>query len=817
MPFKIFITILLALSLTEVYSQENILSNVIIKADSVNVNSSRLKVLLEDKDSLFAIKSIPAKGMSKLVNSEKVFVGSSIKELKNIVLNDSNRAKTFFRNFDAIIVQKSFINVNNIRFNFITNVSSSALVPTNNNYNSIFDFGADLSIATIPIQLSSQRLNQLNLLGTNTINNYRINFNKDEYISSLKSKLKGKFNPEELLDHQMDILKTVKDQAMQSLKNDVELIKEKYSSLKQSEVLEVLQAENLFEADISSISKKILPEGDIEKITSEKTLLDQLQNKINNGLPIDRNNYDSLKMRMEKYKGLEAIINKMNEHKSNWKKNGLIDKIAAFKNFHAEKIEQVINDPESIKKLALEKLRLNKIQRFFLNVNKLNIGQNALSTGKLSINDLISKNISSEFLKKNKYLGVVTGKQNTVNSLNDLPFSDIINSTNNNIKAATYGKGDINGSYKNLSLIAFSQNKNLNDIFQSYSPARSLMVGTISNKWVIGNNSFISTEISRSSMQYSNEISSIGSSYNSSSSKAFQGLLKNDNILSNMALSFAYQAEFRDKDLSYNINAVAVSNGYNNPASSFLNNGKELDANFKKQFLKRKLQLSFRTSLRQYDYSIVGNSKLNSSYFVYDIKWKFSKANFFSFRYQPSRSIKIDEGTRLPVSQLNRVSFELNLNRRLASTYYRNYLNLAYQNNDLSFNDINKSHSKTVSLNNVQNITVGKHLLYWNNNFNFSTSNTPSQFYLNSSVLSDLGITYTLLKTVSASSSLNYNSVKAWYNQIGLRQTISGTIGNNLELSMYVNVGKNINLYQPELYSAVRGDLSIKYALERLK
>lgn len=498
-------------------------------------------------------------------------------------------------------------------------------------------------------------------------------------------------------------------------------------------------------------------------------------------------------------------------------KNGLIDKIAAFKNLHAENIKQLINDPESIKRLALEKLQLNTIQKFFLKVNKLNIGQNALTTGKLSMNDLLSKNISSEFVKKNKYLSIVTGKQNTVSSLNDLPFTDIINSTNNNIKAFSYGKGDLKGTYRNISFMGFSQNRDLNDIFQSYSASRSLMVGTISNKWALGKNSFISTEVSRSSMQYSNEISSTGTSFNSPSSKALHGLLNDKSIFNNMALSFAYQGELEDKDLYYNISAITVSNGYNNPASSYLNNGKELDANIKKQFFKRKLQLSVRTSLRQYDYSVIGNSKLNSSYFVYDIKWKFSKANFFAFRYQPSGSIKIDEETRLPVSHLDRISFELNLNKRVAATYYRNYLNLAYQNSHLFYNDVNKVDNKTISLNNVQNITLGTHLLYWNNNFNFSTSNTPSQFYLNSSVLSDLGITYTILKTVNVSSSLNYNSVKAWYNQIGVRQTVSGTIGNNLELSMYVNVGKNLNLFQPALYSAVRGDLSIKYALENLK
>lgn len=818
---------MLTLSLVEVYSQENILPNALIKGDSVNKLLSRsnsfFKPQVLNKDSLIIIGSTFKKGSFKAVKTEiknQISSESSIEQLKSFALIDSNKTGEFIRNIKESIVQKNIVSINNLTVSINKNLTSSSEFSNNYNNNSNYSLDAGITLATIPLQINTQDFSHLNLPGLdplNSLNTYRINFDKDEYIATLKKKLKGKFNPQDLINKQVDILQSVKDQAMQLLKNDIEVIKKKYSTIEQSEVLQVLQSKNLFETDITSIAKQILPEANIEKGISEKNMLDQLQNKINNGLPIDRNTFDSLKLRIENHKGLEEIINKVNEHKSNWKKNGLIDKIAAFKNLYTENIKQIINNPESIKRLALDKLQLNKIQRFFLKVNKLNIGQNSLTTSKLSMNDLLSKNISSEFVKKNKYLSVITGKQSTVNSLNDLPFTDVINSANNNIKAFSYGKGDLSGTYRNISLIGFSQNKNLNDIFQSYSAPRSLMVGTVNNRWALGKNSFISTEVSRSSMQYSNEISSTGSSYSSSSSKAFQGLLRNDNIFNNMALSFAYQGELEDKDLFYSINAIAVSNGYNNPASSYLNNGKELDANIKKQFFKRKLQLSLRTSLRQYDYSLISNSKLNSSYYVYDIKWKFSKANFFAFRYQPSGSIKVDEGTRLPVSHLDRISFELNLNKRLAAKYYRNYLNLSYQNSHLSFNDLNKSDSKTISLNNVQNITMGSHLLYWNNNFNFLTSNTPSQFYLNSSVLSDLGITYTLLKTISGSSSFNYNSVKAWYNQIGVRQSVSGTIGNNLDLNIYVNIGKNLKLYQPALYSPVRGDLSIRYTLKKQK
>lgn len=816
MHFKIFVTIFLTLSIIDVYSQNNSLSDTLVKGESPRVIKSVPAISYKHKneDSLTATKSMIK---SALGNGGKKFAGSTIKQLKNYAGVINNEPKSIFKNIEAGITGKSVVSISNIKADFITNVSPSISAPAYNNFNSIYNLDANITVAAIPLQFNSQRLSDPNLPGINAFNNFRVNFSKEQYISSLKEKLKGRFNAEKLLENQIDLLKTVKDQAIQSLKNDVDLITRKYISLKSSEISDIVNSQNIFQTDIPSLSKKILSEKEVQKNKSDKNLLEQLQNKINNGLPIDKSVYDSLRMRIEKYKGLEAVLSKVTEHKKRWKDNGLIDKIAAFKNLTSENIKQAVNDPENIKRMALENLELNKIQKFLLNVTKLNIGQNALTTGKLSINDLISKNISSEFLKNNKLFSVFTGKQNTVTSLNDLPFTDHINSNNNNIKAISFGKDDLKGTSRSVSLLAFSQSNSLNNLYQSYSSARSLMVGTISNKWNLGNNSFISSEVSRSSTQYSNELSATGTSYNSSPSKALQGLLKNGNILSNMALSFAYQADLQEKGLYYNINAISVSNGYNNPASSYLNNGKELNAIFKKQIFKKKLQLSFRTSLRQYDYSIVGKSKLNNSYFVYDVKWKFSKANFLAFRYQPAVSTKVDETTRIPVSQIDRVSLELNLNKRISSLYYRNYLNFAFQNNQLFFNDVNESVSKTFTLNNVQSITIGRHLLYWNNNFNFSSSNTASLIYLNSSILSDLGITYTFLKTVSLSSSINYNSVKAWYDQIGLRQTLSGTIGKSLEISMYVNVGKNINLYQPELYSSVRGDLSLKYSLEKLK
>jgi hypothetical protein len=87
--------------------------------------------------------------------------------------------------------------------------------------------------------------------------------------------------------------------------------------------------------------------------------------------------------------------------------------------------------------------------------------------------------------------------------------------------------------------------------------------------------------------------------------------------------------------------------------------------------------------------------------------------------------------------------------------------------------------------------------------------------YFNSSVISEAGITYLLLKKISLSSAFSYNSVQGWYQQVGIKQTLSGQLNDRFNFNIFVDARRNLKLYQPLLYGLFRTDISINYLIKK--
>ncbi len=83
-------------------------------------------------------------------------------------------------------------------------------------------------------------------------------------------------------------------------------------------------------------------------------------------------------------KGLNALLTKIEEHKNKWQASGLLNTLKQEDILNKKQLEKITKDPATITRLAKEHFNLNSLQRFFLKINKLNIGQNTLSSSNLS-------------------------------------------------------------------------------------------------------------------------------------------------------------------------------------------------------------------------------------------------------------------------------------------------------------------------------------------------------------------------------------------------------------------------------------------------
>jgi hypothetical protein len=700
----------------------------------------------------------------------------------------------------------------------LTNGSVSLLGMSNNgndsleknNYN-LFDANLGGAVFWIPFSAIYQNHHYPFIQDQNQ-NRFSFQYDKDTYLNGIRKKLAGKFNPEDFLQNIGDPVQILKSTAEKSLHSELDNLKQQYKGLLDDKINQLGDLKNLFSKDVNSIRQSLVNEKWIEQLQSYSSMLAQLQSQINTGQPVDMQQYDFLKNELEKYKGTQGLINIIEANHKKWEESGLIKKIKQSALLKNEELQKILHDPGILKKLAKQKLDLKGIQKLFLSITKLNAGQtNADFSRLLTGNNLLHGLNTGYQLNNKKSFDFLGGAQRTINSVLDYPFTNNIFNTDNRMIALRFNKGEQNVNSSSFSFLSFQTMPNGQLPFMNYSSPRKSVVLGISRQLEINKTNHVDIEFSKSSGYFINEM-------NSDSSKARNGFgdfFDSDNFLKSFAASVNYSGEFEAINLRTETFVRYSGVNYDNPATGFIPGGtQEAGMSLFKTFLENKLQVNARTNWRRYKFSETNDNQWrNTNHFV-DVKWKMRKGQSVSLRYQPARSVRLANGVKSTNTISERLAANATVTARLKTFQYRNNFSLAYLRNQYAYTYGQLASNKSFQLTTLQSFIVGKQMFY--SNTTFTSVHNPSSFiYFNTSFNSDLGITYNIGKNISASSSINYNSVKGWYQQISCKQSLSGQLGEKLKMDIYVDIGKNIKELQPLPFKPYRAEWSIQYLFNR--
>ena len=732
---------------------------------------------------------------------------------KNLLINKiKNSLVDSLRPFKAMGKEltnafKNPVKLNSAEAEYTGMIDSSYLFTGSGAYLGNFYLNSDWTVGGIPATINVQNQSWSDI---NNINNrVSVKFDRDNYLSTIKKKLSGKFDPASLLQLPADAAQKMVEQAKNSLKSELSNLNDKYGGMLTNELSAFTGIKNLSAINLNSLRQQFLNPDFIKQVLGKENLLALLQQKINSGEKINQEEFISLQQEVLKLKAVQDLIHKVEEHKSKWESSGLLKKIKASELLRKDKIMQLVNDPATIRKMAKQYLSLKGLQRMFLNINRLDLGQNTLSLSPVSFRSFLSNGAVTEFLNKGKSILVMAGKYKDFNSILDYNFTSNLFSNNGIAKAARIELGKSKTSSSHLALSSFNQSL-LNTIVPSNAADfRKILVTTVSNQFLLGQKGQVSFDLSRSASQYQHPVNATDSTL--ANKNTLSGILSGDNLLANTAIAVKYSDEFPLNGLSYQFSFNKVSNGYSNPGNSFLSNGStELGLNFRKTFLKNKIQVSVRANGREYKFNENDNRRWRSTYLTLDARWKMKKGQYMALRYQPTRMIRIEEFSKQVVTSIERLSFDANLYKRFNKTAYRNLVTLSYQSSSYAFTQTS-SRTSSVLLNSFQSINLGKNLLFVNTSYNKAT-NQSGFVYLNTSLLTEAGYTYQLFRKLSASSGLTYNSITGWFKQIGIRQTLSGQLGEKFSINIYVDARKNLALYQPLWNQPIRADIAVRYS-----
>jgi hypothetical protein len=765
-------------------------------------STQRIKDTLPKKTALFdpSYQKINSNFLEAPVNS---FIGKPLPGLKKNILYDADKIIS-----KPIVLEQAEVS--------ITAFPDMSYMRGNETYyfsnaeiNSVWSLGGIPAIIGMGNQAALAMNNDYQ-------NNFVFRFDKDVYLQQLKKRMGDKFNPASAISTLKDPVSLLKEQAQQILRNDLSQLGQSYRGLFDKEIQEITGDPSLlFSGSIQELKQRFLSDKLVAQVHDNEVLFSNLQQRMTRGEKVDQQDFDNLKTTALRLKGMQELLQKVQEHRAKWESSGLFKKIKQFELLKKDKISRLISNPSYIRKEAKQYLSLKGLQRLFLNINRLNIGRDALSLSPMSFSHFLQNGISTEFInKKGNPFMLVLGRQKDFSSILDYGFTDNLFSNNSQVKAARIGLGSgvISNSY--ISVSSFSQSMS-NGFGLPFNTAdfRKILVTTISNQLNIGQKGSIAIDLSRSATTYQDK-GATGDSILKQGSNISR-ILSSNNLMANTALSINYSDELTESGLSYQFNFSKVANGYNNPGNTFLNGGSvEGGAQLRKSFLKNKLQLFFRGNIRNYKYNDELDKSWRNSYFVMDAKWRMRKGQYISLRYQPNRMVQVDGGTKTTMTAMKRLSAETSLYKKIGKSNYRNYMTLGYQENSYALSATENISNTSLQVNSSQNVTIGKNLLYGNLSY-IHSANHSAFVYFNSSVNSDIGYSFPVLKKFMVSSGIVYSTVNNWYSQLGVRESISGELNDKFFVSLYIDARKNLSVTQQLWDSPVRADISIRYILKK--
>lgn len=681
------------------------------------------------------------------------------------------------------------------------------------NYQNYLDINSVWSIAGIPVEVNLQSNYSTDILGAGQYST-AIRFDKDSYLRQLKQKMTGKVNPAELLNSLEDPLLEFKQNASLALNNEIKAINDKYDNVLDAGKISFDNA-SFSPNGINELRKKITPgKENSERLREAERMVAAMRQKQNLSGEINSELLDSMNLILKQSGAEKELLAKVREHKKRWDSSGIFQKMNELESVKATKVNDMLNNPSFIRSNAGQMLSLNGLQKLFLNVNRLNIGRDVISLSPMSLQHFMHTGVSTEFINKaSKTLMLVAGKQKDFNSIQDLSFNESLFSNAGNIRAGRIGLGGGAKSQSQISVSSFNQTmgNGMNIQALAMQEFRRVLVTTVSQQFNVGQNGTVNIDLSKSAVSYNGDMARTDSS--AASKGNLSRMFSADDFWSNTAIYVKYVGEDNDKGLSYQFNFNKTANGYSNPGNGFLNGGSaEWGTRLRKQLLKKKMQIGLRANLRDYKFGLDNSARWRNVYVVLDARMKLKKGNSVTFRYQPNRMLKKEDGKNELVNLMDRLSLESNINRRFRKLRYNNYLTLAYQKNIFSMSADERVSNTSLQLNALQNFVIGKESFFANVNYNYS-DNKSGYVYFNSSANIDAGYNYMLMKKIAASSGLVFASVRDWYSQFGARQTLSGQLNEKILIHFYIDVRRNTRVLETMWSRPVRGELTFSYKI----
>lgn len=286
---------------------------------------------------------------------------NQLKEIKGIVFDSLDHLKNIL--IKPLLNFKRPLVANDFSFSY-SGTSHDDYFSQGLQYTNSLALTSNWSAAGIPLSLSVYS-NQWTQFSMVPVTNFNAAFDRNNYLTLLKKQLKDKLNFDQYISKLEDPLALIKQSAEKALRSELDAVSAKYENLLKGTIKNIGSFDQLSNTDIKSLKQGLLENVNLGTLAEMENLFEQLHAKINKGEPVNAEQYTQLKTSLQQVKGIQEVALVLEKHKKNWESSGLINRMKQLNLLKKETMLQLVNDPNTIIKLAKQNLNLNSLQRIF--------------------------------------------------------------------------------------------------------------------------------------------------------------------------------------------------------------------------------------------------------------------------------------------------------------------------------------------------------------------------------------------------------------------------------------------------------------------
>jgi hypothetical protein len=654
-----------------------------------------------------------------------------------------------------------------------------------------------VTLGGLPFTASIREANGINTLNYTPFQNfYQFNFNQQQYLQNLRNQLLSKLSPEALMNSALNRVNVIRNNYETELKGEVTSMQQEYTKSYKSTLTLPPGATNLSASDMAALRIQMMPGDSVQKYQKEMARLQEMTSKNQGQPPVKDSSYQATLAGTKRFETTEKIYNRITAYRKKFQDNPVVKQLLTTSSFTPGAMKAYLTDPRNLSQVLDDQASMSVVQRLFVNIKQLDLGQNAVQSGELNMQNVVNTGVNTEFQNKSTTVGMIYGQNNNVNNWQQAGLTSQVTNEYSNVTGFKLGTGMGSGVDQSITFDMFRLNNSgsLGQGGAAYLPVAPHQDGAISlhTGFQFSPQHQVTLDLSKSfgSYQQTNGPDTSGAG------KLPPGSVFNGAGRSNYAGILNYTGELFRTDLKVYIKKVGL--GYYNPGNFLLHSGEtEVGLGLARKFMNRRLTIKYDGDYRRQVYDPYGNYEYSAFSNKFQAGYKIDRNDKVNLTYQRSdyRSVFYQQA---PVFGVNsRLQLDAAYRLVIDGKKVMNNTTISSQETEIPLSTGGNYIDHSVLVTSTSTFTSGKNPLSLTVLYNHSDNNS---YYFNTSMFSaEANYPYTLPGWPRMSSGIGYYDNQAWNQQVGIRQQVSAMIRQKISLDFQLSYRKAIRTIQTAL------------------